>query len=173
MLAVFFDTIVICSCTAILILLFKETGSDAMGIQLTQQALAYQVGDWGTDFITIAILLFGFTSIVANYAYANNNLKYINLDNFYGRWFLRIGFLAMLIFGSMASLPEVIALADLSTGVMTLINVSVLLLFTKVLVTITNDYNSQHKQGTLPSYKPSDAEHEKFNLTKGIWRDNF
>jgi AGCS family alanine or glycine:cation symporter len=170
MLAVFFDTIVICSCTAILILLFKETGSEAMGIQLTQQALAYQVGDWGTDFITFAILLFGFTSIVANYAYANNNLKYINLDNFYGRWFFRIGFLAMLIFGSIASLPEVIALADLSTGVMTLINVSVLFLFTKVLVTITKDYNSQHKQGTLPCYQPSDAEHEKFNLSAGIWR---
>ncbi len=57
MLAVFFDTIVICSCTAILILLFKDTGSQAQGIQLTQQALAYQVGAWGSDFITIAILL--------------------------------------------------------------------------------------------------------------------
>jgi AGCS family alanine or glycine:cation symporter len=172
MLAVFFDTIVICSCTAILILLYQDTGSEAKGIQLTQQALAFQVGDWGTDFITFAILLFGFTSIVANYAYANNNLKYIKLDNYYGRWFLRIGFLAMLIFGSMASLPEVIALADLSTGIMTLINVSVLFLFTKVLVTITKDYNSQHKKGSLPCYQPSDAEHKRFNLSKNVWRNN-
>ena len=107
----FFDTIVICSCTAFLILLFKETGSDAQGIQLTQQALSYQVGAWGSDFITIAILLFGFTSIVANFAYAENNLKYLNMDNRLGHWFLRCGFLAMLIFGSVASLPRVIALA--------------------------------------------------------------
>jgi len=170
MLAVFFDTIVICSCTAFLILLFKETGSDAQGIQLTQQALAYQVGAWGSDFITIAILLFGFTSIVANFAYAENNLKYLNMDNRLGHWFLRCGFLAMLIFGSVASLPQVIALADLSTGLMTVVNVTALLLLSKVVVSITQDYHQQHNQGKLPSYKPNDSEHARFNLTKGIWQ---
>jgi len=170
MLAVFFDTIVICSCTAFLILLFKETGSDAQGIQLTQQALAYQVGAWGSDFITIAILLFGFTSIVANFAYAENNLKYLKMDNRLGHWFLRCGFLAMLIFGSVASLPQVIALADLSTGLMTVVNVTALLLLSKVVVSITQDYHQQHNHGKLPSYKPSENEHARFNLTKGIWQ---
>jgi len=170
MLAVFFDTIVICSCTAFLILLFKDTGSDAQGIQLTQQALAYQVGAWGSDFITIAILLFGFTSIVANFAYAENNLKYLNMDNRLGHWFLRCGFLAMLIFGSVASLPQVIALADLSTGLMTVVNVTALLLLSKVVVSITQDYHQQHNQGKLPSYKPNESEHARFNLTKGIWQ---
>jgi len=170
MLAVFFDTIVICSCTAFLILLFKETGSDAQGIQLTQQALAYQVGEWGSDFITIAILLFGFTSIVANFAYAENNLKYLKMDNLLGHWFLRCGFLAMLIFGSVASLPQVIALADLSTGLMTVVNVTALLMLSKVVVSITQDYHQQNNQGKLPCYKPNDNEHERFNLTKGIWQ---
>lgn len=170
MLAVFFDTIVICSCTAFLILLFKETGSNAQGIQLTQQALAYQVGAWGSDFITIAILLFGFTSIVANFAYAENNLKYLNMDNRLGHWFLRCGFLAMLIFGSVASLPQVIALADLSTGLMTVVNVTALLLLSKVVVSITQDYHQQHNQGKLPTYQPNDSEHARFNLTKGIWK---
>lgn len=51
MMAVFFDTIVICSCTAFLILLFKDSGSQAQGIQLTQQALAFQVGDWGATLL--------------------------------------------------------------------------------------------------------------------------
>jgi len=170
MLAVFFDTIVICSCTAFLILLFKETGSDAQGIQLTQQALAYQVGAWGSDFITIAILLFGFTSIVANFAYAENNLKYLNMDNRLGHWFLRCGFLAMLIFGSVASLPQVIALADLSTGLMTIVNVTALLLLSKVVISITQDYHQQDKLGKLPNYMPSESEHNRFNLTKGIWQ---
>jgi AGCS family alanine or glycine:cation symporter len=170
MLAVFFDTIVICSCTAFLILLFKETGGDAQGIQLTQQALAYQVGPWGSDFITIAILLFGFTSIVANFAYAENNLKYLNMDNRLGHWFLRCGFLAMLIFGSVASLPQVIALADLSTGLMTVVNVTALLLLSKVVVSITQDYHQQHNNGKLPTYAPSTSEHSRFNLTKGIWQ---
>ena len=169
MLAVFFDTIVICSCTAILILLFKDTGSQAQGIQLTQQALAYQVGAWGSDFITIAILLFAFTSIVANFAYADNNLKYLNMDNLLGRWFLRIGFLLMLVFGSVATLPEVIALADLSTGLMTIFNVTALFMLSKVVITIAKDYHQQHDNGDLPQYQPDDSEQQRFNLTQGIW----
>ena len=169
MLAVFFDTIVICSCTAILILLFKETGSQAQGIQLTQQALAYQVGAWGSDFISIAILLFAFTSIVANYAYADNNLKYLKMDNMQGRWFLRVGFLLMLVFGSIATLPEVIALADLSTGLMTIVNVSALFMLSGVVVKITKDYHQQQDKGLLPTYQPDEQEQKDFNLTKDIW----
>ena len=169
MLAVFFDTILICSCTAILILLFKDTGSDAQGVQLTQQALAYQVGNWGSHFISVAILLFAFTSIVANFAYADNNLKYLKMDNMLGRWFLRIGFLAMLVFGSVATLPEVIALADLSTGLMTIVNVTALFLLSKVVVKITKDYHQQQDSGVLPTYQPDENEQKTLNLTQGIW----
>jgi len=169
MLAVFFDTIVICSCTAFLILLFKDTGSQAQGIQLTQQALAFQVGEWGSDFITLAIMLFAFTSIVGNFAYAENNLKYLNLDNFYGHAFLKVGFLAMLVFGSVATLPEVIALADLSTGLMTVFNVIALILLTKVISTVTKDYHEQKIQGKIPTYCPSEDEHKRLNLTQGVW----
>ncbi|XQW83689.1 alanine/glycine:cation symporter family protein [Thalassotalea piscium] len=169
MLAVFFDTIVICSCTAFLILLFDGHGSEIKGIQLTQQALAFQVGDWGSDFITVAILLFGFTSIVANFAYAENNLKYLNLDNLLGHWFLRIGFLSMLIFGSVASLPEVIALADLSTGLMTVVNVIALFLLSKVVVSVTKDYHQQLAKGKIPEYLPSSEQRNALRLSKGIW----
>lgn len=171
MLAVFFDTIVICSCTAFLILLFDGHGEEIKGIQLTQQALAYQVGAWGSDFITVAILLFGFTSIVANFAYAENNLKYLKLDNLLGHWFLRIGFLAMLVFGSVASLPEVIALADLSTGMMTVVNVIALFLLTKVVVAVTKDYHQQISAGKLPEYKPTREQHESLHLSQGIWHE--
>ena len=151
-------------------MLNQDADTGASGIQLTQQALAYQVGPWGSDFITFAILFFGFTSVVANYAYANNNLKYLNLDNFIGHWFLRIGFLSMLIYGSNASLTEVIALADLSTGIMTIINMTAVILLSKVVISITQDYHAQQKSGKLPTYIPSDEEHKKFRLSKGIWR---
>jgi AGCS family alanine or glycine:cation symporter len=170
MLAVFFDTIVICSCTAFVILLFKDTGTQIQGIQLTQQAMAYQVGPWGSDFVTLAILLFAFTSIVANFAYADNNLKYLKMDHVWGRWFLRIGFLAMLVFGSTASLPQVIALADLSTGLMTIVNVIALLLLTKVVVGITQDYHQQKNAGQLPNFKPSANQHKELGLTPGVWQ---
>ncbi|MFT5759417.1 MAG: AGCS family alanine or glycine:cation symporter [Alteromonadaceae bacterium] len=170
MLAVFLDTIVICSCTAFLILLFQEGGTQVQGIQLTQQALAHQVGAWGSDFITIAIFLFGFTSIVANFVYADNNLKYLKIDNVFGRWFLRIGFFSMLVYGSVASLPEVIALADLSTGLMTIFNVSALFLLSKVVVDIARDYNHQQKKQQLPRYLPDQDERERLNLSEGIWQ---
>ena len=170
MLAVFFDTLVICSCTAFLILLYKDSGTQAQGIQLTQQAMAFQVGAWGSDFITVAILLFAFTSIVANFAYADNNLKYLKMDNLFGRWFLRLGFLAMLVFGSTASLPQVIALADLSTGLMTVVNVIALFILSKVVVTISQDYHKQRSNGQLPTYQPSEEQHRKLGLTPGVWQ---
>ncbi|WP_448211214.1 alanine/glycine:cation symporter family protein [Colwellia sp. MEBiC06753] len=169
-LAVFFDTMVICSCTAFIILLADGNSEQLMGIQLTQQALAQQVGGWGAEFITLAILFFGFTSIVANYAYADNNLKYLNLDNMLGRWFLRIGFLLMLVFGSLASLPQVIALADLSTGLMTVFNVTALFLLSKVVVNITKDYQAQRQQGKTPCYEVDEQQEQQLGLTKGIWR---
>jgi len=169
MLAVFFDTIVICSCTAFLILLFKVDDNAIQGIQLTQQALAFQVGDWGSEFITLAIFFFGFTSIVANFAYAENNLKYLKMDNVAGHWFLRVGFLAMLIFGSVASLPEVIALADLSTGLMTIFNVTALFLLSGVVIRVTKDYHQQQGLNKLPTYQPDEKEQSELHLTKGIW----
>ena len=106
---------------------------------------------------------------MANYAYADNNLKYLNMDNLAGRWFLRTGFLLMLVFGSVATLPEVIALADLSTGLMTIFNVTALFMLSKVVVKITKDYHNQHDKGLLPTYEPDTAEEQRLNLTKGIW----
>ena len=169
MLAVFFDTIVICSCTAFLILLMDNPAAEMQGIQLTQQAMVQQVGAWGADFISIAILLFGFTSIVANFAYADNNLKYLNLDNAYGHGFLRVGFLSMLMYGSVATLGEVINLADLATGMMTVVNVTALFLLSKAVIKITTDYHQQLKQGKVPHYQVDKAEEEHLKLTKGIW----
>ena len=170
MLAVFFDTIVICSCTAFLILLFDPSEEGIQGIQLTQQAMAAHVGAWGSDFITIAIMFFGLTSIVANFAYADNNLKYLNMDNLFGRWFLRLGFLSMLVYGSIASLPQVIALADMSTGLMTIVNVSALFLLSNVVIEITKDYHQKLSLGKLPDFKLNDRNHKRLNLSQGIWQ---
>ncbi|MFT5816184.1 MAG: AGCS family alanine or glycine:cation symporter, partial [Psychroserpens sp.] len=86
------------------------------------------------------------------------------------RWFLRIGFLLMLVFGSVATLPEVIALADLSTGLMTIFNVTALFMLSKVVVQITKDYHNQKDKGLLPTYLPDEDEQQRLNLTKGIWQ---
>lgn len=170
MLAVFFDTIVICSCTAFLILLMDGSQASAEGIQLTQQALIQQVGSWGGDFITLAIMLFGFTSIVANFAYADNNLKYLQMDHALGHWFLRIGFLATLLYGAGASLGEMINLADMATGLMTVVNVTALFLLWKTVVIITQDYHRQLQNKSIPTYVVSAEQEAALKLTPAIWR---
>ncbi|VTR29163.1 Na+/alanine symporter [Serratia fonticola] len=80
MLGAFVDTIVICSATAAIILAsgaLDSPPSDISGIDLTQRAMASAVGSWGAPFVAIAVFLFAFTSIIANYAYAENNLIFL------------------------------------------------------------------------------------------------
>ncbi|MGL4454253.1 MAG: alanine/glycine:cation symporter family protein, partial [Plesiomonas sp.] len=79
MLGVFMDTIVICTATAAIILTSGtlETAQGMSGIDLTQRALSTAVGDWGAIFIAVAVFFFAFTSIIANYAYAETNLVFL------------------------------------------------------------------------------------------------
>lgn len=170
MLAVFFDTIVICSCTAFIILLAQDSIVGYEGIQLTQQALVFQVGDWGSDFITFAILLFGFTSIVANFAYAENNLKYLNLDHKIGHALLKIGFLLTLFYGSYTSLGEMINWADLATGLMTVVNVTALFLLSKVIISVTQDYHQQLKSKDIPQFQVDQKQAEQMGLSENMWQ---
>ena len=87
MLGVFLDTIVICACTAAIILMSGqfEPGSGVTGVELTQRALSSQVGGGGNIFIAAAIFFFAFTSIVANYSYAETNLVFLEHNHDKGR----------------------------------------------------------------------------------------
>ena len=102
MLGVFIDTIVICTATASLILLSNQLvpESGVLGIELTQAALQEHVGDWGTYFIAIAILFFAFTSIVANYSYAETNLMFLEHNSTKGMFIFRLLVLGMVMFGA-------------------------------------------------------------------------
>ena len=75
----------------------------------------------------------------------------------------------MLLFGSVASLPQVIALADMSTGLMTVVNVIALVLLSKVVVSITKDYNNQLKVKQLPKYTVTTAQAKSLNLSENVW----
>lgn len=122
---VFVDTIVICSCTAVVILLSgvyerlmsTSPGQDIVGIQLTQDAMVDHLGSFGEIFIAIAIFLFAFTSIIANFSYSQINIEYL----FRGRAkaavsVLRVAVLAMVMIGSVAQLQFVWDFADLAMG---------------------------------------------------------
>ena len=93
MLGVFLDTMILCTCTAFIILLAGGSSGEQMeGIRLTQTAMASHLGEGGADFVAAAITLFAFTSVVANYAYGESNLHMFKLDNKIGRAFSQFFF---------------------------------------------------------------------------------
>jgi len=170
MLGVFIDTIVICSATAVMILLaLTPETADLTGIRLTQYAMTEHVGSWGNHFVSIAICLFSFTSIIANYVYAENNLHYFKLDNNVGRWSFTVIFLSFAFWGTVAALPDVWALADLSLGLMTVINVGVILALTPTIVSVTKDYHQQRKAKTDVYFVDNEKVKIQGALEKDIW----
>ncbi|QBY05429.1 alanine:cation symporter family protein [Thalassotalea sp. HSM 43] len=168
---VFFDTIILCTCTAMIILLSGIELGQTFGIQLTQQALANQVGSWGSDFIALAIFFFGFTSMVANYAYAENSLPFLKMNNKIGRAIFLAVFLGMIFYGSVATLGEVLGLADLAMALMTVINVIAIMFLSKHLVTLAKDYNEHIDKGDVPRFVASEKQVKDMNLTAGIWSE--
>ena len=146
MLGVFIDTMVLCTCTAFIILLGTQTDIGQMeGIRLTQTAMEAHLGGVGADFVSAAICLFAFTSVVANYAYGESNLHMFKLDNKVGRGFYTTGYLLMILWGSMASLPMVWAMADMALGLMTLVNVIAIIILTPTIVAVTQDYRDKRR----------------------------
>lgn len=169
MLGVFLDTMVLCTATAFIILLAGGSNTEQMeGIRLTQNAMTIHLGAGGSDFVAAAITLFAFTSVVANYAYAENNLKIFNIDNRIGRTVYTLCYFAMILWGSMADLPQIWAMADMALGMMTVINVIAIVWMTPTIVAISKDYFAKKNTGGEIHYKDGDCEIQG-STEKGIW----
>ncbi|WP_299685511.1 sodium:alanine symporter family protein [uncultured Vibrio sp.] len=171
MLGVFMDTIVICSATVAIILMSGEyvPHSEVTGIELTQRALTAQVGEWGGIFVAVAIFFFAFTSIIANYSYAETNLIFLEHNNKKGLVLFRIVVLGMVMFGSLATLPTVWALADVSMGLMAIVNLVAIILLSGIVIKLAKDYNRQLDEGKVPTFDSNDFPELKSQLEDGIW----
>ncbi len=168
MMGVFVDTIVICTATAAIILLAGDLGSDGDGIKLTIEALSQHVGPWGGGFVALAILLFCFTSIIANYSYAETNVIYLSGNSKKALPIFRVCVLGMVMFGAVAKISLVWNLADVSMGLMATVNIIALLLLSGLAVRVINDYRQQLKSGETPTFDASKFP-ELSNLEGGIW----
>ena len=170
-LGVFIDTIVICTATAVMILLsgVLEPGSGITGTQLTQQAMASHIGATGTYFIAIAILFFAFTSIVANYSYAENAMTFLGVGNRAGFTVLRVAALGMVIWGSMQAVSTVFNAADASMGLMATVNLIAIVLLSGTVAKLTRDYLAQRKEGLVPRFKLKDFPELKDKIKNDIW----
>ena len=139
------------------------------GIELTQAALSSQVGSWGGIFVAVAIFFFAFTSIIANYSYAETNLIFLEHNHKAGLGVFRLVVLAMVMFGAVASLPIVWALADVSMGMMAIVNLVAILLLSGIVIKLAKDYNRQLKEGKVPTFDSNDFPELKSQLEDGIW----
>ena len=146
-LGVFTDTLIICTCTAFIILFSGvPLGGEANGIQLTQMALDTQIGNGGSTFVAIAILFFAFSSIIGNYYYGEANLRYIT-ENKRIIILFRIMTGAMVLFGALASFDLAWSLADVCMALMTICNLIAITLLGKYAFRLLEDYRTQKRQG--------------------------
>ena len=146
-LGVFTDTIVICSCTAFIILLYPtyaETG--LTGIELTQAALSAHIGPIGNIFIAVCIFLFAFSSIIGNYFYGQSNMEFIKLNKV-GLNVFRVLVVGMVLFGALTKVQVVWDLADVFMGLMAVINLVAIALLGKYAFIALDDYTKQKKAG--------------------------
>ena len=157
-LGVFVDTLVICSATAFIILfsgIYESTQED--GIALTQQALGSQIGGWAVTFIAFAVFFFAFSSIIANYYYGETNIQFIFGWGEGGRtiFIYRLAVLGLVLFGSLASIEVVWALADLFMGSMAVVNLVAIALLGKIAFSALKDYRAQRAAGKNPTFHVS------------------
>ncbi len=146
-LGVFTDTLLICSCTAFIILCSGVPLDGSLnGIQLTQEALCREIGPSGAVFVAVALFFFAFSTILGNYYYGESNILYLT----HRRWILnlyRIASAGMVCFGAIATLEMVWGLADITMALMTLCNLVAIVLLGKYAFRLLADYCQQKRKG--------------------------
>ncbi|MCF1428845.1 MAG: sodium:alanine symporter family protein [Shewanella sp.] len=171
MMGVFSDTIVICTATAAIILLSGDVSAGGGGIKMTIAAMTGHIGGWGGGYVAIAILLFCFTSIIANYSYAETNVLFLAGNRKAVLPLFRVCVLGMVMFGAVAKISLVWNLADVSMGLMATVNIIALLLLSGLAVRVINDYRDQVRAGKIPQFDRSKFPELNGQVEEDIWQD--
>ncbi len=167
--SVFIDTLILCTCTAMIILLSDAfvPGTEMEGVALTQSALASEVGAWGRSFVSIALMLFAFTSIMYNYYLGENSLNFFSEENKTLFNVYRAITLVLVMWGATQDLTTVFGFADLTMALLALVNLAALALLFKVALRVMRDFDEQMKAGHAPVFNA-----ERFadlNIDKKAW----
>ena len=147
-LGVFTDTLLVCSCTAFIILIsgiYQTT--ELNGIALTQSALQSEIGTAGPVFVAVAILLFAFSSIIGNYYYGEANIRFITPNTKVLTLYRICSAGVMVIFGALASFELVWNIVDFFMAFLTACNLTAIVLLGRYAFRLLNDYRSQKRQG--------------------------
>ena len=158
-LSVFIDTLLVCSATAFMCVCSEvEPTKDISGAAYVQQALSTTFGNFGPIFITVAMILFAFTTLLGNLYYVDQSLFYM-LKRKPGKTFLGVYYIiaALVIFvGAGLSADLLWGIADITMGAMTIINIPVILILGKYALRALDDYDRKLKSGEKMSFKAKD-----------------
>ena len=147
-LGVFTDTLMVCSCTAFIILicgLYQTT--DLNGIVLTQASVETVIGSFGSVFIAIAILLFAFSSIIGNYYYGEANIRFLTNSKMTITVYRIFSAGVVVMFGALATLELVWSLGDFCMALLTACNLVAIIALGRYVFRLLDDYRQQKRQG--------------------------
>ena len=149
--SVFIDTLILCSCTAFIILLGSVyqpgVAEEVGGVALTQASLAGHVGEWGRLFVSLALMLFGFTTITYNYYLGENSLSFFSEANQPLIVAYRVAVIVLCGWGATTDLGTIFAFADVAMGLLALANLFALAMLFKPGLRIMRDYDRQIAEG--------------------------
>ena len=178
--SVFIDTIIICSCTAFVILLspiYQPGAEEIDGVVLTQQSLVSQVGSWSQYFLTFAILLFAFSSIIYNYYLGETALK-VMTSQAGALHVLRLSIVAVVFLGATApGATAVFFFSDPLMGVLAVVNLMAIMMLFPTVLRVLEDFRSQLKSGVMrPVFQPAafpdlDLDHSAWPYAKIAEKD--
>ena len=153
-LGVFADTLVICTCTAFVILLSGIHDSGRDGIILTKYALINHVGSLGGLFVTLAIFFFAYSTIIANYFYGETNIRFITQS---GKTIFAFRAItgATVMIGATVTLQTAWCLVDLAMGLMTLVNLVAIIQLSPKVFRLLDNYIEQRRNHQDPQFKRS------------------
>ncbi|MEK4228984.1 alanine/glycine:cation symporter family protein [Solibacillus sp. FSL H8-0538] len=156
-LGVFIDTLIICTSTAMIVLLSDAyLQADAQSINLTQASLTEHLGSWAGALLAVIIFMFAFSSVIGNYYYGETNIEFIKQSktalNIY-----RLLVVAFVFFGSIAKVQLVWDLADVFMAFMALINLVAILMLWKIAKKVLDNYMVQKKAGKEPVFYSDDV----------------
>ena len=144
---VFIDTIVICSCTAMIMLLTPEERVQGLGgMDLLQAAMEYHLGTFGVVFIALILWLFSFSTFIGILFYARSNVAYLFGDNWMSQTLYKVLALVMLFIGGLAAYTFVWDLGDVGIGLMTIFNIAVILPMSREALDSLREYEALRKR---------------------------
>ena len=171
--SVYLDTMLLCTATALMCLSSGvPAGESVSGAPYVQQAVATVLGGFGPIFITVAMVLFAFTTLIGNLYYVDNALTYLNHKRQPSELFMKLFYavcVAVIFVGALVPMDFAWTMADITMGGMTLINIPCCVLLSGIAIRTLRDFERQRREHRDPVFRASSIGLDPSQLS--FWKD--